>query len=263
MLLTEEQLDFIIAKIAKEKLTYQPLAEEMVDHYACLVELQMEKGFSFSEAMHSVFEEEYENDLGEVERATISLLTYNSTTMRKANKLAAVCIVLCLLGFLFNNNSTLPDEKAYEENQAILVKDLTPETILVSHLDPPSRSPLDEALKITSGFGMRFHPILRKKKMHRGIDLSANRGTPVYATSDGIVEKAITHNKYGKMIVLKHDAVYQTLYAQLSIFEVETGTKVKKGALIGRVGSSGLSTAPHLHYEVLKDGKPVNPEKYF
>ena len=65
------------------------------------------------------------------------------------------------------------------------------------------------------------------------------------------------------MIVLKHDAVYQTLYAQLSIFEVETGTKVKKGALIGRVGSSGLSTAPHLHYEVHKNGGKVNPVYFY
>lgn len=93
--------------------------------------------------------------------------------------------------------------------------------------------------------------------------LKQKKGTPVYATADGTVEKAVTHNKYGKMIVLKHDNIYQTLYAQLSTIEVKPGMEVKKGDLIGRVGSSGLSTAPHLHYEVLKEGKAVNPEKYF
>ena len=263
MFLSEEQLDVIIAKIAETNLTYQPLAEEIVDHYACLIEVEMEKGLSFSKAMHRVFEEVNEEYLQELEQATISSLTYKSTPMQKANKLVAACIILCLLGFFFSNQSTLSDEKEYVEQHLIPVENLSPKTILINHLDPPSRAPLDEVLKITSGFGMRFHPIFKEKKMHLGIDFRANRGTPVYATSDGVVEKAITHNKYGKMIVLKHDDVYQTLYSQLSVFEVETGTAVKKGDLIGRVGSSGLSTAPHLHYEVLKDGKQVNPEKYF
>ena len=241
--------------------TYQPLEEEMIDHFACLIETKMGKGVSFFEAVHHVFGKMEAKHLSTIEEETISLLTYKSTTMKKISSFMAGCAALLLFG-LFIYNAPLPDEKEYADQESIFIKPM-PQVIFVNHVDPPSRSPLDEQLKITSGFGMRFHPIFKEKKMHRGIDLSAERGTPVYATADGRVEKAVTHNKYGKMIVLKHDNTYQTLYAQLSAFDVKMGTEVKKGDLIGRVGSSGLSTAPHLHYEVLKDGKAVNPEKYF
>lgn len=130
----------------------------------------------------------------------------------------------------------------------------------------PMISPVKQGgeVKITSGFGMRRHPISKERKMHTGVDLKAPIGTPVFATANGIViKKDIQPDGYGKMIVVQHGKTYQTVYSQLSAFNVEAGDKVEQGQKIGAVGSSGRSTGPHLHYEVIKDGKKVNPQEYF
>ena len=114
------------------------------------------------------------------------------------------------------------------------------------------------------GFGIRIDPIYRTRMMHAGLDFTADRGTEVYATGDGVVEEI--ENKrwgYGKSIVINHGFGYKTRYAHLSKFEVKQGQKVKRGELIGLIGSTGKSTGPHLHYEVIKDGKKVNPIGYF
>lgn len=130
----------------------------------------------------------------------------------------------------------------------------------------PSILPLaeEDVLKVTSNFGMRKDPISGDQKMHYGIDFSAQTGKPVVATASGTVEKTETlSGGYGKYIQIKHDGQYQTLYAQLSEINVEVGHKVEKGQVIGKVGSSGHSTGPHLHYEVIKDGKRVDPRGYY
>ncbi len=114
------------------------------------------------------------------------------------------------------------------------------------------------------GFGWRIDPIYRTRMMHSGLDFTADRGTEVYATGDGVVE--VVESKrwgYGKSIVINHGFGYKTLYAHLSKFEVKQGQKIKRGELIGLIGSTGKSTGPHLHYEVIKDGVKVNPVGYF
>ena len=124
----------------------------------------------------------------------------------------------------------------------------------------------NSTVKITSGYGMRKHPITGEMKMHNGIDISAKEGTPVVATADGIVVQKEFQEEgkgYGRMILIRHNETYSTMYTQLSAFNVKVEQKVKKGDIIGYVGQSGLSTGPHLHYEVWKNGKPVNPEDYF
>jgi murein DD-endopeptidase MepM/ murein hydrolase activator NlpD len=121
-----------------------------------------------------------------------------------------------------------------------------------------------ELTRLASGFGMRIHPIYKVKKMHTGIDFTAPRGTPIYSTGDGIVEEVrIEFGGYGRQVVINHGFGYKTLYAHMEEFNVKAGDKVKRGDCIGYVGNSGLSTAPHLHYEVIKDGKRVNPVHYF
>lgn len=112
-------------------------------------------------------------------------------------------------------------------------------------------------------FGMRMHPILHVIKMHTGVDLSADRGTPVYAVGDGIVVRADnTASGYGNCIRINHGYSYMTFYAHLSKILVVPGQKVRRGQLIGLVGSTGRSTGPHLHYEVRINGNPVNPINY-
>ncbi len=133
-----------------------------------------------------------------------------------------------------------------------------------SKSDVPSIIPIKGDYKISSEYGMRMHPIKKKEMMHTGIDLKAKTGTPVVATADGIVIKSeFLKDTYGKVVVIKHNDTYTTLYSQLSEMKVEVGNKVKQGHIIGLVGSSGMSTGPHLHYEVRKDGEKVNPANYF
>ena len=133
--------------------------------------------------------------------------------------------------------------------------------------DVPCISPIaNEKMKnLTSGFGMRKHPTTGEMKMHKGVDFSANMGTPVLATADGVVVKMEFKEKgkgYGRVIIIKHNDIYSTLYSQLSAFKVAVGEKVKQGQVVGLVGSSGISTGPHLHYEVRKNGEAVDPADY-
>ena len=125
----------------------------------------------------------------------------------------------------------------------------------------PSRNPLDTG-RISSGYGMRVHPVLRRRKRHHGVDLAAPTGTPVYATADGAVSRADRSRTYGLVIYVDHGAELQTRYAHLSKLLVADGQEVRKGDVIGYVGSTGRSTGPHLHYEVRVDGVAVNPIPY-
>ncbi|MDP5103804.1 MAG: M23 family metallopeptidase [Erythrobacter sp.] len=125
----------------------------------------------------------------------------------------------------------------------------------------PSRMPLEDAA-LTSGFGMRNHPVLGGRRKHTGIDLAAPSGTPVYATADGIIGRADWFSSYGLYISINHGASMETRYAHLSRLAVAAGDNVKKGDLIGYVGSTGRSTGPHLHYEVRVEGLAVNPIPY-
>jgi murein DD-endopeptidase MepM/ murein hydrolase activator NlpD len=121
-----------------------------------------------------------------------------------------------------------------------------------------------ELIALASGFGMRIHPIYKVKKMHAGIDFTAPIGTPIYATADGIVDQLqVNFSGYGKMIEIDHGFGYRTRYAHMHDFAVRKGNRVKRGELIGYVGDTGLSTAPHLHYEVFINGVQVNPVHYF
>ncbi|MCS7005629.1 MAG: M23 family metallopeptidase [Cytophagales bacterium] len=118
--------------------------------------------------------------------------------------------------------------------------------------------------RFASGFGMRIDPILKIRKMHTGVDFTAARGTPVYATGDGkVITVESDDSGYGKQIEIDHGFGFVTKYAHLSSFEVKLGQRVKRGQIIGRVGSTGKSVAPHLHYEVIKNGVKVDPLPYF
>ena len=125
----------------------------------------------------------------------------------------------------------------------------------------PSRMPLETA-RMSSNFGMRTHPVLGGHRRHNGIDLAAPSGTPVYATADGQVAKAEYWSSYGNYIQIEHGGEMHTRYAHLSNYNVVAGQSVKKGDLIGFVGSTGRSTGPHLHYEVRVAGEAVDPTPY-
>jgi len=124
------------------------------------------------------------------------------------------------------------------------------------------RTPIDGA-RVSSGFGMRKHPILGYSKMHQGVDLAAPTGTPIFAAGDGTIAKIGRNGTYGKYIRIRHGEAYSTAYGHVSRFAkgLKSGSRVRQGQVIAYVGSTGRSTGPHLHYEVLKGGKQVNPVK--
>lgn len=140
-------------------------------------------------------------------------------------------------------------QNAYNQNREML-----------SHL--PVIKPVNGT--VISGYGMRMHPILRYNRMHEGLDFRADTGTPIYATGNGRVETSGRHGSYGLLIELDHGHGYMTRYAHLSSFEdgIRPGAEIERGDLIGYSGNTGLSQGPHLHYEVLADGRAVDPITY-
>jgi murein DD-endopeptidase MepM/ murein hydrolase activator NlpD len=184
-------------------------------------------------------------------------------------------------GMAFRNLWKIPDKKIVSTSAHILDSMM----VHLNHTEPlydmlmikgenhtemlpalPAVQPIenDDLTLIASGFGYRIHPIYKIFKMHNGVDFSAPVGTPVYATGDGVVVSAIRSSRgLGNQIMIDHGFGYHTLYACLDELHVRQGQRLKRGEQIGTVGDSGLSVAPHLHYEVHLNGEPVNPINYF
>ena len=122
------------------------------------------------------------------------------------------------------------------------------------------RTPIDGA-RLSSGFGRRKHPVLGYNKMHKGLDFAAPRGTPIYAAGNGTIKYAGRNGAYGNFVLIRHNATYSTAYAHMKRINTAKGRRVKQGQIIGYVGTTGRSTGPHLHYEIRRSGRQVNPLK--
>ena len=122
------------------------------------------------------------------------------------------------------------------------------------------KTPIDGA-RLSSGFGSRRHPVLGYTRMHRGVDFAAPSGTPIYASGDGVIARKTFSRGFGNYVKIKHTSVYSTAYAHMQSFKkgLRQGMSVRQGDVIGYVGTTGMSTGPHLHYEVHKNGVPINP----
>ena len=130
----------------------------------------------------------------------------------------------------------------------------------------PSIQPIrnEDLKRMASGYGWRIDPFTKTRKRHYGMDFSANRGTPIYAPGNGVVKRADSRSSgYGRHIRIDHGFGYVTVYAHLNKYNVKRGQRVKRGDIIGYVGSTGRSVAPHLHYEIIKDGKKINPLNFY
>lgn len=121
----------------------------------------------------------------------------------------------------------------------------------------------NKTTRFSSSFGYRIHPIYKTVKLHAGMDFSGAVGTPIYATGNGKVVYAEIRQGYGKCVLIDHGFNYETLYAHMSNYNVKAGQKVKRGDIIGYMGNTGMSTGPHIHYEVKKNGHPVDPINYY
>lgn len=134
---------------------------------------------------------------------------------------------------------------------------------MLSHL--PAIQPVanKDLKRMASGYGYRIHPIYQTRIFHEGMDFSCDIGTPVYATADGVIKKARWEKGYGYLITIDHGYGYETRYAHLKSFNVKPGQKVIRGETIALSGNTGRSSGPHVHYEVLQKGRPVNPANYY
>ncbi|MBS1746984.1 MAG: peptidoglycan DD-metalloendopeptidase family protein [Bacteroidetes bacterium] len=154
---------------------------------------------------------------------------------------------------------------AYQENSfnqiEKMVKDKEKLLAAIPAIQPVSDKDLT---RIASGFGTRIDPVYKVPKYHAGLDFAAPLGTPIYATADGIVTDAgYNDGGYGNRVVINHGFGYETLYGHMYKVKARVGQKVKRGEVIGYVGSTGKSTGPHCHYEVHRNGNPVDPVYYF
>jgi len=150
--------------------------------------------------------------------------------------------------------------KSLDEIQ-ILAKEKEKLLAAIPAIQPVSN---EDLTRMASGFGMRSDPFTKARKMHWGMDFTAPRGTPIYASGDGVIVRADSGSSgYGKHIRIDHGFGYKSLYAHLYKYNVRKNQKVKRGDLIGFVGSTGRSQGPHLHYEVFKDGERINPINFY
>ena len=155
------------------------------------------------------------------------------------------------------------DEKAFERQlYRIIISRTQVERLTRTLNDIPLRKPVTGEMDTSSGFGMRMDPFLRSPAMHTGLDMRGNTGEPVRVTANGKVTIAGVNGGYGKMVEVEHSNGLATRYAHLSAIDVKVGQTVKLGQIIGKLGSTGRSTGPHLHYETRVDGDAVDPQKY-
>ena len=161
-----------------------------------------------------------------------------------------------------NNLSRLAafQERSYD-SIGIMVKNKQKLLAAIPAIQPVNNKDLKH---IASGYGYRIDPVYKVGKFHAGLDFAAAIGTPIYATADGVVTKAdFNAGGYGNHVIINHGYGYETLYGHMYKIRARVGEHVKRGAVIGYVGSTGKSTGPHCHYEVHKNGKPVNPVYFF
>jgi len=257
--LTDTQIDHIQRRLEVVQLRNEELREELLDHICCTVESKMAMGQAFAEAVSETFDAFPEAEMQDIQHTIASI---HSTKPYLAMKILLFSLFSLLLVNGWYSNFHEFEEASGSEPRLLDTRALESWSSQLL-IEPPSIFPIQERTRISSSFGMRIHPVLKTKKLHRGIDFVAPMHTPVRATSSG---KVLTTKQdadgYGNHIILQHDTAYQTLYAHLASIKVKEGQTVEKGDVIGTVGNSGKSYGPHLHYEVLKNGKAENPELY-
>lgn len=230
--------------------SYKPISielrEELLDHYCTYFE-SLEQSMTASEALIKTF--------AAIETDGLTLIKPKSmTTLNRL--LTSLAVALCTLFITYMINSE--GELIHDPLAGVT---MTAQNTIQT--DPPSGSPLkDVKLEVSSGFGMKIHPIHKIQRQHKGIDLRAPMGTEVHATGNATVMESDYDKIKGNYIVLQHDEQYLTKYYHLQKRVVQKGEKVQLGQNIGTVGSTGVSTGPHLHYEVIKEGVEMNPSNY-
>jgi len=215
--------------------------EELTDHYLSRIEEEVRLGVNSQKAVRETYQE--------IANLDTSHFTEEKNRQDKRGLLLFLLIFIGIAFYLFQYNP--------EPNQSETTQEQTAE---ISAINPPIGSPiLQSKLQISSEFGLRLNPLAQERELHKGIDIRARIGTPVLSTGNGTVKEAGFKPQAGNYIIIQHDGNYLTKYYHLSYISVRSNETVNEGHVIGKVGNSGLSLMPHLHYEVLKNDVPVNP----
>jgi hypothetical protein len=261
--LTEVQVEDLASYIQASVERYEPLQEELLDHLACIVEKKLAEGLDYPTAKKQALSCLPKDEVKKTEGRTLYFI-HTKPMLMKCFMFFSISCLLGLSSLIFSNPDDLVEAESVENNSTASLQDTPPDgsPIHVLAYEPPSIAPLADELSVTSDFGMRVHPISKTKRMHIGIDLKAPLGTPILATGDGIIKESGDKGDYGLRIIIQHDEHYESRYAHLSELKVKVGETIKKGTVIGLVGNTGVSMQAHLHYEVFKDGKPVNPADF-
>jgi murein DD-endopeptidase MepM/ murein hydrolase activator NlpD len=170
-------------------------------------------------------------------------------------------LVMSIYNTIKNLNARIGVQKRSFQELAGLLNNKEKLLAATPAIQPVSNKDLN---RIASGYGYRIDPIYKTIKMHAGLDFTAPQGTPIYATADGVVKvSGFSDGGYGNHVVINHGYGYETLYGHMARIKVRTGTRVKRGEIIGYVGNTGKSTGPHCHYEVHKNGQKLDPVYFF
>lgn len=211
--------------------------EEMIDHYLCEIESKMDQNVSPQLATHYVYQKIEKTDFSTLQKRKKSYLSLFLLSV----------FIVSLSFYLFQNHFTTKKTEI-----AVQIEDVAPDGW------PLSRS----IIKVTSKFGMRMHPIFKSTKLHKGIDIKARVGEPVVATGEAVVKETGFSEAAGNYIVLEHNTRFSSRYCHLSSINVKKNELVIKGSVIGKVGNTGMSLAPHLHYELMDSEAHVDPLEY-
>ncbi len=242
--LTPDQLALITDHLRAAKLPTD-LRDQLLDHLCCDLEDRMANGQSFASALNDI-----------QTKWPLSRLKNVYRNIHFTRKIKPMLIKSTFLLLFFGALTTLyvPDSGDRKNTNSDLAQH--------EFVDPPTGSPIsgfDPAAFNGIGFGIKLHPLKKTRVLHRGIDIIAESGTPVLATAAGRVTFAGDGGKNGISVRILHEDGYLTVYNHLSKTNVETGQLIPSGKIIGAVGSTGLSTRPHLHYEILQNEVAVDP----
>ncbi|WP_299461043.1 M23 family metallopeptidase [uncultured Microscilla sp.] len=233
--LSEEKVNWILNNLRTQGLNDERLEGELLDHICCAVEHKMQEN-------KLLFEQAYTQTIAAFGKEGILKVQKDTLKARKTRSISrrithlSATIAACLILFI---------------------------GVVVQAQERPNAHPLLKSIPVCSGFGKRPHPMSSKLRFHSGVDIRVPVGTKVFAPAGGKVVEAQFHQGRGYYVVIQHNDVYTTTYWHLSKILVRKNQYIKKGDNIALTGSTGFSTGPHLHYEVKKHGKVVNPQQYF
>lgn len=258
-------IDNIIAETVATVLWFNPviylLKKSLIENNEFMAdEMTIQRRKNSVNYMESIIDVAYSNSNGvlvnsfcSTTKKRIIMITKNRSNKFSYLKYMLAIPVVSLSLFAFAGNTNVNNT----------IKEVTPaiSNVIVQDNSVPDGKPIKskDLKRISNRFGKKLHPIKKKMYMHNGIDIAAKEGTPVYATGDGVIKKTGQDKGRGIYIMIVHNDQYQTNYTHLSKVKVTEGKKVKKGDIIGYVGNTGMSTGSHLHYEIVKDKKNIDP----